>query len=185
MVLRTDETGYAPVRLVQGETAFEAQMVAEGEGPGLSVSAMIVAGGSVSLFGPYRFQFKAYGREESHRALEVRRFRMRFADGQAYQFGPEYLRGRSLFVPGEYRGELVAERKAWKVFKANPKLDGPVTVEVDAVIQTTKQSRAETLKFVFQPSETVKTEFINVPWEIKRSIWKDEREHPVSAWDVR
>lgn len=182
MIMRTAEKGYQPTRVVQDGTAFEAVMLAEGEGPGLAVSAMVIGGGAVSLFGPYRLQITAYGYEGLHQTFEIRRFRFRFANGQAFDFGPEFMRTSTRFVRGEFKGEVVAVRKAWKVFDAKPKVDGAVTVEADVVILTTKGRKEGTLKFAFTPSETVKVESINVPWEVKRAIWKDSREHPVSAW---
>jgi hypothetical protein len=182
MVMRTAEKGYQPTRLVQNGTAYEAELLAEGQGPGLAVSAMVVGGGATSLFGPYRLQVTAIGKAGIHQTFEIKKFRFRFASGQAFEFGPEHIRGRPVFAAGPYKGEVVAVFKSWKVFSADPKAEGTLTVEADVVVRTVNGPQKGTLRFVFTPSETVKWESINVPWEIKKSIWKEEREHPISAW---
>jgi hypothetical protein len=182
MVMRTAEKGYPPERQVKDGTAFEAELLAEGQGPGLAVSAMVVGGGATSLFGPYRLQLTAYGHEGVHQTFEIRKFRFRFTNGQSFEFGPEHISGSPVFRVGQYRGEVVAVRKATKVFAADPKKEGTVTVEADVVVRTVKGVRQETLCFVFPPMEAVKWESVNVPWEIKKAIWKEGREHPVSAW---
>lgn len=182
MFLRTAEKGYRPVRTVQGETAYEAELTPEGQGGGLAVSAMVVGGGATSVFGPYRLQVTAVGREGVHRSFEIRRVRFRFGNGQTFVFGPEALRGSAVFKPGTYRGEVKAIRRAAQVFAADPKKEGTVTVEMDALVRTSKGDRAQTLRFVFTPEEWVRWESINIPWEIKKAIWKESREHPVTSW---
>jgi len=184
MVMRTSENGYTPVRIVQDGTAFEGQLVAEGpgKGPSLAISAMVVGGGAVSLSGPYRLEIAAFGHEGQHQRFDIRQFRFRFANGQSFTFGAKDMRGSPLFKPGEFRNEVVAVRKAAKIFNAEPKTDRTATVEVDAVIRTSTGSQANMLRFVFEPVDSVKVEFLNIPWEIKKAIFKDRREHPITAW---
>jgi len=182
MVMRTAEKGYEPVRSVQNGTAYQAELVAEGQGPGLAVSAMVVGGGATSIFGPYRFQVTAIGRQGIHQTFEIRKVRFRSASGQTFEFGPEFIHGSAIFLSGEYRDEVVAVLKARKVFSADPKAEGTLTVEVDAVVRTVNGPQKVTLRFVFAPKEAVKWDSVNVPWEIKKSIWKEKREHPITAW---
>ncbi|MEX1119453.1 MAG: hypothetical protein WEB60_11740 [Terrimicrobiaceae bacterium] len=182
--MRTSESGYAPVRIVQDGTAFEGALVAEGpgKGPALAVSAMVVGAGAVSLSGPYRLEITAFGLEGQHQRFDIREFRFRFANGQNFTFGARDMRGSPLFKPGGFRNEVVAIRKAGKIFNGETEADRTTTVEVDAVIRTRAGSRSNTLRFVFQPSDSVKVEFFNIPWEIKKAISKERREHPITVW---
>lgn len=184
MILRTSEKGYAPVRIVKDGTAFEAALVAEGpgKGPALAVSAMVVGAGAVSLDGPYRLEITAFGHEGQHQRFDISKFSFRFTNGQSFTFGPRDMRGSPLFRPGDYRDEVVAVRKAAKIFHGETESDRTTTVEVDAVIRTNTGSQSNTLRFVFQPLDSVKMEYFNIPWEIKKAISKDKREHPITAW---
>ncbi len=184
MIMRTSEKGYAPVRIVQDGTAFEGQLVAEGpgKGPALAVSAMVVGAGAVSLDGPYRLEITAFGHDGQHQRFDIREYRFRFANGQTFTFGARDMRGSPLFKPGEFRNEVVAVRKAAKIFNGETEPDRTTTVEVDAVIRTSTGSQSGMLRFVFQPLDSVKMEYFNIPWEIKKAISKDKREHPITAW---
>lgn len=184
MIMRTAEKGYEPVRLVQDGTAFEAVMVPEGAGAGLAVSAMVIGGGAVNLFGPYRLQVTAYGHAAQHRTFVIEKLRFRSEKGKVIALTRERIGGMPIFRPGEFRGEVTAVGTTRGTVTWKSEEEGTVTVEADVEIRFDRETKRGTLKFVFVPSDTVKVEAVNVPWEIKRAIWKDTREHPVSAWSV-
>ncbi len=185
MIMRTAEKGYQPVRLVQEGTAFEAVMVPEGAGGGLAVSAMVIGGGAVSLFGPYRLEITAYGHAGQHRTFVIEKLRFRSENGKVIALTRERLGGSPIFVPGEYQGEVKAVGTTRGTVTWKSEEEGVLTVEADVVLHVGQETRRGTLKFLFVPSDTVKLEAINVPWEIKRAIWKDSREHPISSWSVK
>ncbi len=183
MVMRTAETGYPPARIVQDGAAYEGALMAEGAGSALAVSAMIVGGGSVSLTGPYRPQITAYGFEGVHRRFDIRSLRIRFPDGKTHVFGPEQILGSPWFSKGDFQGEAVAVRRLARVFSTPPlRGEGPVIMEADALLDTKDGRRREKLKFAFTPGNSVHWENVNIPWEIKKSLWRPRREHPVTAW---
>jgi hypothetical protein len=183
MVMRTQEKGYGTVRTVQDGTAFEAVMLPEGESGGMALSAMVVAAGAMNVHGPYRLQVTAYGRQGEHLTFEIRQVRIRSATGRTFGLSSRQMGGSPLFVPGEWQGEVKAVRTARGVIPWDPETQGRITVEVDVTIRTTSASRSGTLRMEFLPIDAVKVEAVNVAWEVKKSIWKEAREHPISAWD--
>jgi hypothetical protein len=182
MVMRTSEKGYQPVRTVQNGTAFEAILIAEGSGSALAVSAMVVGGGAVSLKGPYRLQLVAYGLPGDHRTFHIRSVTLRTAKGWTTMLEPRHIAGSAVFARGEHAGEVVSRRTATKAFAWKPDVHGAISVEVDAEIVRGARTTREKLTFLFTPADTVKLESFFIPWEIKKSIWKETREHPITAW---
>lgn len=180
--MRTAEEGYHPVRAVQEGTAYEAMLLPEGEDGGMALSAMVVAAGAMSVHGPYRLQITAYGRQGEHLFFDIHRVRIRSATGRAFLLTAGQMGGSPVFLPGEWKGEVKAVRTARGVIPWDPKTQGAVSVEADVTVRTTAGTRSGTLRFGFEPMETVKVEAVNVAWEIKKSIWKETRDHPISAW---
>lgn len=184
MIMRTSEKGYQPVRLVKNGTAYEAELLAEGADGGLAVSAMIIGAGAANLHGPYRLQFTAYGREGEHRLFDINEVRIRSDRGQTARLGRDQVMGSPVFRPGEWRGEVKAVRPMRGLISCDPKKEGRIAVDADVRIHARDRIRRDTLHVVFEPRQAVKLESINVLWEIKKSFWKESREHPVTAWQT-
>ncbi|MFV0338760.1 MAG: hypothetical protein ACK5LK_11035 [Chthoniobacterales bacterium] len=182
MVMRLDEEGYVPAKSVSKGTAYLAEMMPEGAGAVFSASAMVIGGGSAKVFGPYRFRMTAFGRKGEHLMLRVYALRFRSATGRKIYLGMDQLAGAPLFVQGEYRDEVQSVYEVRGVIKWKPEEQGTLYGEADVEVTTIHGIEKSTVKFVFDPLDKVRVDAVNVPWEIKRSIWKDRREHPITAW---
>lgn len=183
MVMRTSEDGYRPARAVVDGTAYEARLLAEGGGNGLALSAMVVAAGAVSVHGPYRFEVEAHGFPGRHLSFDVREVRLRAADGKTATLGRGQFGGSLLFEPGPWKGEVRAMRTARRLIPWEASEAGRVTAEADVTVRTREGRRDATARFVFVPVKETRMEAVNVADEIRKSVWKETREHPVTAWE--
>ncbi|MFV0415724.1 MAG: hypothetical protein ACK5NG_05090 [Chthoniobacterales bacterium] len=182
MIMRLDEEGYVPAKTVSAGTAYLGEMMPEGTGPVISASAMVIGGGSAKLFGPYRFRLTAFGTKGEHLMLRVKALRFKTVTGRKIVLGPNQLSGAPLFVDAEFRDEVQSVYETRGVIKWKPEEQGVVHAEADVEVTTPRGIQKSTAKFVFDPMDKVRVDSVNVPWEIKRAIWKDRREHPITAW---
>ena len=183
MVLRTSERGYYPTRFVSDGTAFEGEMLAEGCDTSFALSAMVVAAGAAGIHEPYRLQITAYGIPGKHLTFEIKEIRALSDGGKKLVLREGDIGGSPLFVGGDWKGEVVSARTAKGLIPWKSQEEGRIRIEADIIIGVDAGERRGTLKFIFEPRKDARVETAVIPWEIKKAIWKESREPPITAWE--
>ncbi len=144
---------------------------------GLAFSAMIVAAGTGTLDGPFRWRVEAEGEEGIHEWIRVNQARVSTSTTKRDEpFPRAYLGKKAEFVPipGE-KGETFAKFQLPGKLSVYPRTDGTVRIHLNVSVHAKGHTVTKWIRFELQPETKWKTETLWIPVEIVKSFRGDPR----------
>ncbi len=147
---------------------------------GIAISAMIVAGGTGTLDGPFLWRVEAEGVEGVHEYLRVNKIRVSTKTTKRDEWYPQSKLGVNAEfekIPGE-KGKTFAQYQIPGKLTVMPREDGETLIHLNVSVKAKGLVKSKWIKFKLEPESKRKTETIFIPTEIVKSVRGNPRE-----WD--
>lgn len=161
------------------------QVLPQGDSGGVMVSAMVVAAGSTTLDGPFRWRIEAQGQQGHQQELVLHRLHTRTtATKRSEWYPPQHLGRRALFHPlKDEPGRVVARYEIPGLLEVKPRIDGELTITADVSVKADGRWRRGMVKFRLRPDCRKQSEVIFLPAEVVKGLSTAPGDWDDPLWD--
>ena len=147
---------------------------------GIAISAMIVAGGTGTLDGPFLWRVEAEGQEGVHEYLRVNKIRVTTETTKRDEWYPRSklnINAPFVKIPGE-EGKTFAQYQIPGKLTVMPRDDGKVIIHMNVSVKASGKVKSKWIKVSLEPESKWKTDTVFLPTEVVKSFRGDPRQ-----WD--
>ncbi|MDA7863414.1 hypothetical protein N9221_00025 [Akkermansiaceae bacterium] len=146
-----------------------------GRKAGIAISAMIVAGGTGTLDGPFLWRVEAEG---VHEYLRVNKIRVTTKTTNRDEWYPRAnlgINAKFKKIPGE-KGKAFAQYQIPGKLTVMPREDGKVIIHLNVSVKASGVVKSKWIKFTLEPESKWKSDTVFLPTEIVKSVRGNPRE---------
>lgn len=154
-----------------GGAKFRAQFIPRGSEAGVTMTAVVVGGASVSETGPYQLRLHAFGHAGDHRWFRVTRFVLAVPGRPNAPMESRGFEGQAEFEPVP-DGDMTRASLLFgtKVYINTEHRDQEVTIEADLEVCGRRGIQRGTIRIPLRLAKTTRSDSYFIPTEIVRSF---------------
>ena len=154
-----------------GGAKFRAEFIPRGSEAGMTLSAMVIGGATVTETGPYQLRLHAFGKEGDQRWFRVTRFVLSVPDRPSAPMEKRGFEGQPDFEKTQAAGITRASLLfGTKIYVNAEHRDKEVTIEADVEVMGRGGLRRGTVRIPLKESKEGRSESYFIPTEIVRSF---------------
>lgn len=171
--LRTTSQSYEATQPAPsvGGASFRAEFIPRGSKAGVTVSAMVLGGATITENGPYQLRLHAFGEKGDQRWFRVTRFVLRVPERLDAPMEKRAFEGQTTFesltTPGRTRASLLF---GTKIYVNTEHKDRELNLEADVEVMRRSGLSRGTIRIPLKQSKSARGESHFIPAEIVKSF---------------